>query len=52
MSDSIDMMSKLNIDMNRFSKASKVKTFGKQLIDFCKNNGMFILNGRAFGDKV
>ena len=36
MSDSIDMMSKLNNDMNRVSKDSKVNTFGKQLIDFCK----------------
>ena len=51
MSDSIDMMSRLNIDINRVSKDSKVNTFGKKMIDFCKNNDMLILNGRAFGDK-
>ena len=36
MPDSIDMMSRLNIDINRVSKDSKVNTFGKQLIDFFK----------------
>ena len=41
----------MNIDKNRVSKHGKVNTFGKQLIDFCKNNDMLILNGRAFGDK-
>ena len=51
MSDSKDMMSRLIIDMNRVSKDSKVNTFGKQLIDFCKNNDMLILNGRDFVDK-
>ena len=51
MSDSIDMMNRLNINTIRFSKNSKVNIFGKQLIDFCKNNEMFILNGRAFCDK-
>ena len=51
MSDSTDMMSRLNIDIKRVSKDSKVNTFGKQLIEFCKNNDMLILNGRAFGDK-
>ena len=50
MSDSTDMMSRLNIDINRVSKDSKVNIFGKQLIEFCKNNDMLILNGRAFGD--
>ena len=50
-SDSTDMMSRLNIDINRVSKDSKVSTFGKQLIEFCNNNDMLILNGRAFGDK-
>ena len=51
MSDSIDMMSRINIDINRVSRDSKVNTFGKQLIEFCKNNDMLKLNGRAFGDK-
>ena len=41
----------MNIDTIRVSKDSKVNSFGKQLIDFCKNNDMLILNGRAFGDK-
>ena len=36
MSDSIDMMGRLNIDINRVSKDSKVNSFGKQLIDYCK----------------
>ena len=51
MSDSIDMMNRLKIDTIRISKDSKVNSFGKQLIDFCKNNAMLILIGRAFGDK-
>ena len=51
MSDSMDMMSRLNFDMNRVSKHSKVNTFGKRLIDFCKNNDTLILNGRDFVDK-
>ena len=51
MSDSTDMMSRLNIDINRVSKDSKVNRFGKQLIKFSKNNDILILNGRAFGDK-
>ena len=51
MSDSMNMMSRLNIDMSRVSKHSKVNTFGKQLLDFFKNNDMLILNDRAFGNK-
>ena len=51
MSDSIDMMNRLNNKNIRVLKDSKVNSFGKQLIDFCKNNDMLILNGRAFGDK-
>ena len=42
MSDSTDMISRLNIDINRVSKDSKVNTFGKHLIEFCKNNDMLI----------
>ena len=50
MSDSTYMMKRVT-DTNRVSKDSKVNSLGKQLIDFCKNNDMLILNGRAFGDK-
>ena len=51
MSDSIDMMNRLSIDTIRVSNDSDVNSFGKQLIDFSKNNDMLISNGRAFGDK-
>ena len=51
MSDSIDMMNRINIDTIRVSTDSDVNSFGKQLIYFCKNNDMLMLNGRAFGDK-
>ena len=51
MSDSIDMMNRLSIDTIWVSNDSDVNSFWKQLIDFCKNNDMLKLNGRAFGDK-
>lgn len=44
-------MKKYDLDIQRVSKDNKVNAFGKHLIEFCKNNDMLIMNGRAFSDK-
>lgn len=49
--DTTDILKRYNLDVQRASKDTKVNTFGKHLIEFCKNNDMIILNGRAFHDK-
>ena len=37
--------------LNRTSKDTKTNTIGNLLLDICKNNNVFILNGRAGKDK-
>ena len=37
---------KCNISLERNSADTKTKAYGYQLINFCKNNNVFILNGR------
>lgn len=50
-SDNVDIMKRFNLDIQRVSNDNKVNAYGRNLIDFCRNNEMFILNGRAFSDK-
>ncbi|KAK6196333.1 hypothetical protein SNE40_001576 [Patella caerulea] len=42
----------LGIPIRRNSPDNCVNTFGRKLIKFCKNNNIFILNGRFDKDKV
>lgn len=44
-------MKRFNLDIQRVSEDNKVNAYGRNLIDFCRNNDMFILNGRAFSDR-
>ena len=37
--------------VHRSSQDSVTNTLGVKLVDFCKSNGLVILNGRAFNDK-
>ena len=50
-SDAIDEIIKYGHDIKRISKDNKTNKFGKNLIESCKYNEMFILNGRCFDDK-
>ena len=37
-------------DTNRYSQDSKTNNYGYKLINFCKNLGIFIVNGRFGSD--
>ena len=42
----LECLEKLNIPLNSKSADLTTNNYGHQLIDFCKNNDLFILNGR------
>ncbi|CAC5400997.1 unnamed protein product [Mytilus coruscus] len=48
----VDIFDNLDIPKQRTSPDNYVNSFGRKLINFCKNNNMFILNGRLFVDRV
>ncbi|CAG2196906.1 unnamed protein product [Mytilus edulis] len=43
---------KLGIQRKRHSTDLNVNTYGRKLIQFCKNNNMYIMNGRIGNDEV
>ena len=45
-------LNKCNIPLNRNTADLTTNTYGHQLIDFCRNNDLFILNGRIGKDAV
>ena len=49
--DVADQLKQYSLDIERVSQDVKVNEFGRNIVDFCKNNGAIILNGRAFNDK-
>ena len=42
----------LNIPIDRTSKCTKINSRGRRLLDTCKNNNIYILNGRYGNDKL
>ncbi|CAG2185947.1 unnamed protein product [Mytilus edulis] len=50
-SDCRELVYELNINRLRKSMDHKKNNFGNLLLEFCKNNNMFILNGRMCEDK-
>ncbi|CAG2224523.1 unnamed protein product [Mytilus edulis] len=48
----IGILDDLGIPRKRNSQDQTVNTYGRKLISFCKNNNIFILNGRFLSDKV
>ena len=46
----LEYLEKLNIPLIRKSADLTTNNYGHQLIDFCKNNDLFILNGRLEND--
>ena len=49
--DSCHKLSELNIPLYRKSQCNKVNRLGTKLLDICKHNNLFILNGRMGKDK-
>ena len=49
--DKTSLLENLNIPLERASKDHKTNTMGYWLIDTCKNNNLFIVNGRFGKDK-
>jgi hypothetical protein len=47
----INKLEKLNIPRDRLSQCSKINNNGKKFLEICKNNNLFILNGRFSCDK-
>ena len=41
-----------NIPLTRQNADNSINTYGRNLIDFCKNNNIFILNGRLNNDQL
>ncbi|CAG2239764.1 unnamed protein product [Mytilus edulis] len=48
----VDILDKLGILRKRHSTDLNVNTYGRKLIQFCKNNNMYIMNGRIGNDEV
>ena len=48
----VNILDDLNISRSRNSPDLIINSYGRKLLDFCKNNNMFILNGRLDGDKI
>ena len=46
-----ELLPTLNINQNRVSQDMKTNNNGYKLIDICRNNNLFILNGRFGKDK-
>ena len=46
----LEYLEKLNIPLIRKTADLTTNNYGHQLIDFCKNNDLFILNGRLEND--
>ena len=46
-----NILCSININKERISQDSKTNTNGYKLIDICRNNNLFILNGRFGKDK-
>lgn len=42
----------MGIQRKRHSTDLNVNTYGRKLIQFCKNNNMYIMNGRIGNDEV
>ena len=40
-----------NIPLERISQDTKINNIGRNIIDMCKNNNLFIVNGRIGKDK-
>ena len=49
--DKTPVLETMNIPLDRVSKDHKANTMGYWLIDTCKNNNLFIVNGRFGKDK-
>lgn len=49
--DKTNYLERLNIPLQRASKDTKINNAGYWLIDICKNNNLFIINGRFGQDK-
>ncbi|CAG2208650.1 unnamed protein product [Mytilus edulis] len=48
----VDILDKLGIQRKRHSTDLNVNSYGRKLIQFCKNNNMYIMNGRIGNDEV
>ncbi|CAG2202024.1 unnamed protein product [Mytilus edulis] len=48
----VDILDKLVIQRKRHSTDLNVNTYGRKLIQFCKNNNMYKMNGRIGNDEV
>ena len=49
--DKTNYLDRLNIPLQRASKDTKINNAGYWMIDICKNNNLFIINGRFGKDK-
>ena len=49
--ESLKMLESLNIQLHRESKNPKSNTLGISLLDICRHNNLFMLNGRYGNDK-
>ena len=48
----VNVLDDFDIPRVRNSCDNIVNTYGRKLLEFCKNNKMFILNGRLGNDRV
>ena len=48
----IHILDELNIPRIRNNPDSVVNSYGRKLVDFCKNNNIFIFNGRLGKDRI
>jgi hypothetical protein len=50
-SSSVNILESLNIPVGRINKDSVKNHYGSRLLDLCKGNDLFIINGRIGNDK-
>jgi hypothetical protein len=50
--NSVNILESLNIHVGRINKDSVKNHNGSRLLDLCKGNDLFIINGRIENDKV
>ena len=48
----LKVLDNLNIPRKRNSQDLIVNSYGRKLLDFCKNNNMYVLNGRVDKDRI
>lgn len=50
--NNVTFLDTLNIPRKRNSQDLVVNSYGRKLLDFCKNNNMYVLNGRVGKDRI